>query len=239
MGVPSIIGINIQQIINNFLPSVMRQPKNINYLTALATDTTTLESQAMANVLGGLTYAVWSGSTNYVITNRVTVGLITYECILTPPVGLFPATINTTYWLVINSDNIGLNERLNYNCGMLQLQYVLNKRFNYTQGTWTGTNILPPYNNSVPNIYIVTNPSYPPILYSSPNGYQTTYTAPKGASQFWYCPPNGFTTAGLFNYTIYVPIALATAMGAMYVGIITGEVNKYNAAGITFNVTTY
>ena len=243
MGFPSITGLNIGQILNNILPPILRQPKNMNYLSCLAGDITTLESQVRSNILAGNLYSAWSGSTNYVITNRVTVGLITYECILTPSTGLFPPVLNTTYWLPINTDNIGLNERLNYNCGLLQLQYVLNKRFNFTQTGWAGTSILPPYNNTVPNIYIVTNPSYPPILFSSPNGYQTTYTAPKGASQFWFCPPNGFTTVGLYNYTIYVPSALASAMttnyGSSYIGIITSEVNKYNAAGLTFNITTY
>ena len=126
---------------------------------------------------------------------------------------------------------------------MLQLQYVLNKRFNFTQSGWTQTPILPPYGVASGNIYIVTNPSYPPILYSAPNGYQTTYTSPKEASQYWYCPPNGFITAGLYNYTIYVPHSLSVAMNVnyntSYIGVITTEVNKYNAAGLTFNIITY
>ena len=234
---PTIINIDINQKAADIHVPILRQPKFMALLTAFSSPTVKLQNDISANVIGGLSYSAWLIGTTYNFGDRVTYGIASHEYINTvASAGNYPTDSN--YWAQVSSDTIGLSERLNYNCSTMQLEYILNNRFNIIPG-----GKIPPYDNTAGNIYIVTNQSYPRVLYSGRgNGTGNSWTALNSASKHWFCP-RGNPPSGNFNYTIYVPNALITAVGIvegpLLIGNIKNETNKYNAVGLTFNTVTY
>ena len=73
----------------------------------------------------------YSSGAAYVKTNRVRFNNRIYECIVAPPGIGYPPT-NTAYWIQIQADWRGVNERVAYNGQKLILEYILNRWFNTT-----------------------------------------------------------------------------------------------------------
>ena len=232
---PQLIPINVDlQSVNLNVP-VLRNPKISALIAAFLKPTKNLQTDISSNYLGDTTYAAWNTGVNYVIGDRRSFGTGQYEC---EKANLSDATnlpSNPTYWYKISDDNIGITERLNYNCQKMQLEYILNKRFNNI------TSILPPYGSGAGNIYIVTNPSLSKIAWIGKNNAVSSYIKPLTAVNAYYLTDSLSSVATSYNYTIYVPNALVTALGGMTkaAAMISLETNKYNATGLTFNVTHY
>ncbi len=213
-----------------------RLPNITTFLHIIAKKTIQwLHDIVFSDYLYGTSYSQYSGGA-YVVGDRVTygngvLGIASYECYVANT-GKLPTDSN--YWLVISTDNIGLEERKTFNAQLLKLEYVLNRRFNPTGTT-------PPFGSTYNNIYIVNNPSYAQILYSSTQDNDGTYTAPSSSNTQFYCPL-GNPPTGNFNFTIYVPSAILSGLANTQTQakqLITSEVNKYNTVGITFNVQHY
>jgi hypothetical protein len=231
---PQLIPINVDlQEVNLNVP-ILRQPKLSALIAAFLNPTKNLQTDISSNYLGGTTYAAWNTGVNYAIGDRVSFGTGQYEC---EKANLSHGTnlpSNPTYWNKITDDNIGLNERLNYNCQKMQLEYILNKRFNNI------TSILPPYGSGAGNIYIVTNPSQSTIAWIGKNNAISSYIKPLTAVNAYYLTDSLSSVGTSYNYTIYVPNYIYTALGSTKaIAIISLEVNKYNATGLTFNITHY
>ena len=80
---------------------------------------------------GDVVSAMYSGTIVYIKANRVRYNNRIYECIVTPPaIGYDPSNVN--YWIQIQTDWRGVNERLAYNGQKLILEYVLNRWFGTT-----------------------------------------------------------------------------------------------------------
>lgn len=187
--------------------------------------------------LNGSSYPLFNGSTNYTIYDTVRYGRAAYWCIQTPAAGLFPLPTDTTYWYKILDDYIGLNERSKYSAQKVMLEFALNRRF-------SPLTITPPFGPSVTSIYISNNMvNKVPVLYSAPSGTNTnTWTAPNSSTRFWYSSLGNPTTVPQYNYTIYVPSAIFSAIDsnpneARY--IIIQEVDRYGLAGLLYDIQTY
>src|ERR1035437_4545947 len=226
---PVIVPINVNTMATNVVVPVLRKPKLLAYIYALLTGTTTTQNDIATNYLGGLIYIAWGQSVNYALNDRISYGSAQYECIQANYSTLLNSPSNPLFWYKICSDNIGVNERLNYNCSLMQLEYALNKRFN------SATSILPPYNSGVGNIYITTNANLPRIAYRGRNNAVSSWVAAQSATSFYFHTKGNPTLTGN-NYTIYVPAVILSYYSDL---IIINETNKYNAVGLTFNIISY
>lgn len=244
--IPELIDINIQQRTADIHVPILRQPKFMALLLAYISPTLKLQGDITNNILGstltgsGTGYSVWTVGVNYAIGDRVVSGRFVYECLQANNSSTVPVS-DTTFWYRLSTDNIGLNERLNYNCQRMQLEYILNKRFNNV------SSIYPPYDQPSGNIYISTNPSYPNILWCARgNGNASgSFTAPNSSNRFYYCGREAdiYTSVHSTNYLINAPTTLLTSIGNGDSGqggnIVKTEVLKYTAVGLTFDIAAY
>ena len=228
---PDLINIDTNQKAADINVPILRQPKFMALLLAYLSPTVKLQNDISNNYLGNLSYSTYNSSTPYAVNDRVTSGRSSYECI---KANTGAALTDTNYWYKISDDIIGLSERLNYNCQKMQLELILNKRFN------TISSIYPPYNSIAGNIYIVTNPSLPRIAWLGRNNAVSSYVKTKNSTKFNY-HPKALSSLGSNNYTIWVPGALISSLGGgtAYKQVIANEVNKYNAVGLSFYIDHY
>lgn len=240
---PSLININVNQKGSDNNVPILRQPKFMAFLKSLLSPIIKLQGDIASNYIGGLTYSNWNSGTTYSYGDRVTLPMLSgnasYEYInATPSSG--NAVTDTNYWYKLTSDNIGLAERLNYNASKMQLEYILNRRF-------SPSTVVPPFDAAHSSIYIVNNGGFARILWSGRGTNAGGYVAPNSATTFYYCPTN----SGLSNYfstknfTIMVPTAILNSIGFNPPNqldakrMIAKETEKYNTAGITFDVQPY
>lgn len=229
---PSLTYIDLQLQAKNTNVPILRQAKMTALINNFIAPQIKKQGDIKDNLLAGVVYSAWLNNVNYALGDRVTVVRNSYECIV-PNINNYVTDPN--YWYQVNDDNIGITEKLNYNCGLLQLEYVLNNRFN------TITSILPPYNNTVGNIYITTNPVYPKIAWIGRNNSLSSYIKSKNSTKFFY-HTDAFTSLPLPNYYIHVPNLILTLIGASTLNgqqVIRNEVDKYNAVGLTYDVVHY
>lgn len=232
---PDLIDVNTNQKATDLNVPILRQRKFLALLFAYLTPTVKLQGDIKDNLLAGVSYPAYSGSTAYVFGDRVSVGRISYECI---QANTGAAVTDTNYWYMVNDDNIGMTEKLNYNCSKMQLEYILNKRFNNL------THIDPPYSAAEGNIYIETNSSLPRIAWIGRNGAASSYIKPLSSNNFYYHPKN-FNYTPNENYFIWVPHTILDLLGYTPpntpdgIKVIRNEVDKYNAVGLTYNVQGY
>ena len=161
------------------------------------------------------------------------------------------AYINATgasaiYWVKVQDDFIGANERALYNASRLVFEYALNKWF-YNSNTH--------YRNPVSgnsDIYIVPNVRDSDMLFMGPagNGYNfipAAYGEAMPYTNLTSAPPSAF------DFTIHFPVAIyndlvstaveaavtATHNSALRDSIVMAFADKLNAAGMTYNIITY
>ncbi|HKC67698.1 MAG TPA: hypothetical protein VKG26_05675 [Bacteroidia bacterium] len=230
---PDLINIPTSQKASDINVPILRQPKFMALLLAYLSPTIKLQGDISNNYLGSLTYIAYNNSTSYIVGARVTSGRASYECI---QANTGAPLLDTNYWYKISDDTIGLSERLNYNCQTMQLEYILNKRFNNL------TSIYPPYDNPSGNIYIVSHPGTPRIAWIGRNNAISSYIKPLSANKFYY-HTDAFATLNGTNYTIWVPGTLVNNIAPSnplnYAQVVANEVNKYNAVGLTFDIQAY
>jgi hypothetical protein len=234
---PDLINIDTIQKAADINVPILRQPKFMALLLAYLSPTRKLQDDIFNNYLGSLsyTYSTWVAGNAYNVGDRVTAGRSSYECIQANTDATVTIT-NTTYWYKVSDDIIGLSERLNYNCQTMQLEYILNKRFNNIPG---GT--VPPYSHAAGNIYIETNPSLPRIAWIGRNNAISSYIKRNNSTNFYY-HTKGTPNIGKNNYTINVPTTVLSNLSSDPTDaeqIIITETNKYNSVGLTFDVAPY
>lgn len=227
--------INFTALFSNLNIPKLRTLAHTAWLNILSTPLVLIQDWFTKRV-NGYVYPTFNNATNYSVNAYVLYGRASYVCILTPSTGLNPLPTNIIYWYKILDDYIGLNERSHYSAQKVMFEFALNRRF-------SPTTITPPFGSTIPSIYIVTNFSSPVILWSAPAGTDTfTYVAPNSSISFWYSMLGNPTITPFYNFTIYVPSAVISATAptvseAFY--IITQEANRYNMAGLTFNIIQY
>ncbi len=226
---PDLIDIPTNQRAADINVPILRQPKFMALLLAYLKPTVKLQSDISQNYLGSLTYLSYNILTHYTVGSRVTSGRSSYECI---QANTDKPLTDTNYWYKVSDDNVGLSERLNYNCQKMQLEYILNKRFNTIPG---GTS--PPFSNAAGNIYIVSHHGLPRIAWIGRNNAISSYIKPLNANKFYY-HTDGLANLNGTNYTIYVPAAIYTISTDMP-DQIRNETNKYNAVGLNFDIQPY
>lgn len=205
------------------LPPALRQVRILAFLRVLAIP---LQSKwnDFLEFISGSSYTNFSDVTFYVVGDRVKYGQSIYECIL-PIVGVIP--YDTTYWLLINKDFVGCDARVKFNSQKMVFEYVL-------------------------NLYLNTTPTTLPLIYTTRNTVDVNgfYIGVDGVSELGELGTSvnqddflGTSyTLGQYAMTIYVPLALYTALASTAAdreAIVRNIADRYVLAGIEYNVLTY
>lgn len=228
--------IDFEQLADNLNIPILRKAKHTAWLNILVSPLMKV-GEWWDKRLSGSSYPVFNGATDYAIYGTVQYGRASYWCIETPPTGLYPLPTDPTYWYKILDDYIGLDERSKYSAQKVMLEYALNRRF-------SPLTITPPFGPTPVSIYIQNNQiNTPRILWCAPKSTNTlSWIAPKSSTRLWYTTYGSPTLTAQYNFTIYVPAAIyaaidPTPLQADY--LISQEVDRYNTAGIKYNIQSY
>ena len=223
----TIYDIDFQLMADNLNSPTKRKPKITAFLNCLVFPLQWLRDLFFNDYIGGMKYPAFSKITLYNPGDRVTYGdRANYQNIVQ---SLNISPYNTAYWIKIQDIYLGLDERKHYNAQKIMLERVLNTYFNITP-------------LSSPTIYINNNPITAKSFIVFPAGVPSAIVYPAGTLQPQYVYPAGYTLATQYNYTIYVPIALFTAIDPTPTtaeSIIRALVDKYNTSSLTYNIVTY
>jgi len=208
------------------LPPDKRNNNFVAFLSALLTPAQWVRNLWMGTYRTGTTAPVWDSTAIYSKYERVTYNKIIYES-YTDSNTANPT--DTTHWIVVQNNFIGLTERLVYNGGCLTLTWALNK--------WFGTTFVQPPSQSP--IYIQTNVVTAPIFRVGKTEDKSSSISTLTSTEFVGISA-GITTQ--INMTIFVPVAVYNALDAGMVNndkIFRNFSDKYIPAGIIYNLTTY
>jgi hypothetical protein len=134
----------------------------------------------------------------------------------------------TTSWEIIQSNFVGVEERVRYNAQKIVFEWALNR--------WFSTTFRQPPNTS--DIYI-TN-VIPPVSVFRVGGDESNSSQvfTKHSSEFII---NSYSFNAISNFTIHVPLAVYNALGdaSNREGIFRSFADKYVAAGLSYSISTY
>lgn len=174
----------------------------------------------------GSTAQEWLDTSTYAKYDRVIYTIYVYESLVD---GNTAAPTDATAWRIVQQTFIGLNERLSYNTAVLILTAALNKQYK--------TTFRQPNDQS--DIYIIGYPKPPSVFIVGGSESNSSKVARKTSSEFIV---NAYSFSGYVNMSIYVPVATYNALDPIPANcdkIIRAYVDKYIAAGITYNIITY
>lgn len=220
----SIFNVNIFQKVSEVTPPDKRSSRFMKWLYALNTPVDADQSKLNMYRLGA-DYPNWAAGT-YNQYDRVIYGEGVYESLVN---GNTSVPTDTRYWRLYLSYFIGAEERIYYNHQKLTLEWALNRRFQTTFRQ-------PPL---IPDIYITRNlrPVYPFIVGAIEEESSVVYD--DVSSEFII---DSYTFATFYNFTIWFPVAVYNALSvdpAARDRIIGNFVDRYNTAGLLYNIQTY
>ena len=220
----SIFSFNTSIITEQLLPPLLRKVKFLAWLKVLVAPIQNKWSLIFEDFKNGNPYTDYLILNSYIRGDRVRYeDNAIYECILNASSGNTP--LNSAYWVKVNDTFIGVDERLSYNSQTIILEHSLNKWFRNESAT--------------DQIYITTHQIINTVFQMGNNGrYSSTMSNLGGTT--WMGNDPSYTTQ--YNFTVYIPTALFLTLGtdtANRENNIRGFVDKYNLAGIKYNVTTY
>lgn len=172
------------------------------------------------------TAQAWLNTTTYAKYDQVVYNIYVYMSLVDNNTAV-PTDPNS--WLVIQTNFIGMSERILYDCQLLVLTYALNKRFK--------TVFRQP--NNVSDIYIGT--FMKPISVFVVGGVEANSSKVYSNTSSEYVI-NAYSFTAYVNMTIYVPVAVYDALDTIDANrqiIIRSFANLYMAAGIIYTITPY
>lgn len=223
---PSIYDFDVDISAPDLMPPVLRKDAHKAWFKVLLKPIQYLWSLIFEDYKEGTTYSAWSNAVGYSVGTRIRyTDKANYECIQ----GAFGNTqspLNTLYWMKIQDNFIGANERVKYNSQIIVFEYALNKWF---------INLL-----AVDQIYITNNATSNQMIM----GQISTYSS-KISNNSMYSPTfmgNAYTPTQ-YDFTINFPVALFNALPPASnpdkEQLIRNFADKYKLAGMNYNIITY
>jgi len=225
----SIYDINYALAWSNLLPTTKRKTKMLAWGTALLKPLQWLRDLFFGDYADGASYALWAYFVYYNQGDRV-VGLNkrVYEALIaTPPFpsAFFPDTNNTTYWIEVTDNFIGVRERAKYNSEIIVLEYALNKWYRVP--------------TSDPQIYIANNNVASGFLM----GASSATSSVMAADSYYSTSYMGLTyTPVAYDFTVFVPVVLFATLGSTLANRennVRSFVDKYKLAGLQYDIQTF
>lgn len=208
------------------LPPDKRQSKMKSFITALLSPAQWVRDLWLSEYKTGSTANEWLNTTTYAKYARVIYNIYVYESLIDVNNAL-PS--DPTAWRVVQTNFIGLSERLLYNTKKLTLEYALNKRFK--------THFRQPPN--VSDIYILANMKTLSVFLVGGSEDISSKVYSNTSTEFVI---DAYNFGAYVNMTIYIPVAVYNALDAIAINrdkIVRSFVDQYLAAGIIYTITTY
>jgi hypothetical protein len=226
----SIFDINYQSTGKTALPPSKRLPKWLAWIYSLLKPMQYLRDLFFDTFIGGANYNIFDAGQFYSYGDRaVWFDNTVVECLNdVPKLGSVSAPdITPENWIVVSENFIGVDERIYYNPQIIVFEWALNRWFRNETAT--------------DQIYIQTNTTYSDFFllgdtseYSSTMSNDTTFAM--------YYMGDAYTAALITDFTIFVPTALFNTLGATTQDreeAVKNIADKYNAAGIKYDIQTY
>jgi len=223
----SIYQIDTSYVSEQLTPPKLRNVKLLAWLKVLLKPISNLFDVNFLDYKIGNVYTDYSGATTYSFGDKVMyIDKSIYELIVATSTGVDP--VNTTNWIKINDVFIGCDERIKYNAQKLLFEYALNKFF-----------LVPVVGDQ---IYIDNQITFETPFIMGNTGDLSSSMPTNSINQISYLG-NAYTyTSSSYDYTIYVPIAIFTALGTNTTNrenAIRFFADKYNLSGLIYNVIAY
>lgn len=232
----SIYQIDADYVANQLTPPKLRNVKMVAWIKVLVAPLQKFAGKTLSRYKQGDTSLDYSGATTYNFGDRVIyTDKSIYEATYVDSDGVaqsFSGVIptNTAFWTLINTVFIGSDERSKYNAQKLLFEYALNRFFRVAA-------------SPADQIYITNN-----FIDSGQNFLMNT-----GSNDSSLMPLNSMYQIdymGLFptyqtntnDYTIFVPIAVFTALGDTNdnrINAVKNFADIYNLAGMRYDVQSY
>lgn len=207
-------------------PPQLRRPRQLSWLNVLSYPLQWLRDWFFDTYIGGANYATWSGIVFYSAYERVihSDGCV-YEAMVAN-VAKNPSN-NPDTWYKLQDTFIGVDERLKYNSQIIVYEYALNRWFRNIGAT--------------DQIYIVNNEtSSDSMLLANTSNISSLMANDPAFSQYYM--GNTYSPSAQYDYTIMFPAALFATLGATVQdqeNAVRNIANKYNMAGMSYNIITY
>ncbi len=209
------------QIIGEQLtPPVLRTTKQLAWINTLTAAIQNLWSLIFEDYRVGSVYPDYGFFTQYYVGDRVLFAdKSIYECISN---SLNISCLDTTKWVKVNDIFIGSDERVKYSAQKLLFEYALNKFF-ISSGIYITNNFI-----DVGDVFVMDTDSTESSVMPLDSFYQEDYM-----------DLSATYASGIYDYTIFVPIADYTSLGSSANAIIRTFADKYNLAGMQYDIQTY
>lgn len=212
------------------IPPVLRQPKQLDWLSTILSPIQKLRDRVFFDYKEGVesVYNDFNIGSSYILGDMVIwADKCVYQAIYTTSFsGIYPN--NTTYWLKTQEIFIGVDERVKYSSQKFLFEYALNRYFRLEQ----------------PNdlIYIVNNFYVNASFVMGNSGEYSSAMPNNSIYQSQYLNDNYTYSASDYDYTIYFPVVPYTALASTASDremIVRNFADKYNLAGMRYNILTY
>lgn len=201
-------------------PPVLRTTKQIAWINTLTAAVQNLWSLIFEDYRVGSVYPDYGFFTQYYVGDRVLFAdKSIYECISN---SLNISCLDTTKWVKVNDIFIGSDERIKYSAQKLLFEYALNKFF-ISSGIYITNNFI-----DVGDVFVMDTDSTESSVMPLDSFYQEDYM-----------DLTATYASGIYDYTIFVPIADYTTLGSSANAIIRTFADKYNLAGMQYDIQTY
>lgn len=223
----SIYSIDFAKRVVQLLPPDKRFTKHIAWVKALMKPLQWFRDLWFGEYLTGSTAGQWNSGVTYAKYARVRYSKSIYESLVDGNVNNLPT--DTAYWMQVQENFIGLQERILYNSQKLVLEFALNKWFDTTFRQ-------PP---AQPDIYITRNAIGVDVF--RVGGVESNSSISFGNVSSEYVV-NQYSFAAQPNFTINIPVAVFNALdptGQNNENIVRDFVNRYVAAGLLYTIQTY
>ena len=202
------------------MPPVLRTDKQLSWINTLTAHVQNLWSLIFEDYRVGSVYPDYGFFTQYYVGDRVLFAdKSIYECISN---SLNISCLDTTKWVKVNDIFIGSDERVKYSAQKLLFEYALNKFF-ITSGIYITNNFI-----DVGDVFVMDTDSTESSVMPLDSFYQEDYM-----------DLTATYASGIYDYTIFVPIADYTTLGSSANAIIRTFADKYNLAGMQYDIQTY
>ena len=227
----SIYDLDVYYVSEKLTPPELRTSKRLDWINTLLTPIQKKHNEGFGltdSFKTGLLLLFWNNANFYNIGDQVRVGIARYEN-LNPGSGVFPVG-NPNEWLLIETDFVGTDIRKNIYAGKMSMEFILNLYFNTTPTT-------------TPTIYIQTQGSATPTMMMNNDSSPFLNYMPSDSlfSQIYMASISTYY-AGLVNFFVYVPNAIFLGLGvntADRKNTVRGIVDRYNTAGMTYDIIPY
>lgn len=223
----SIYSIDFAKRVVQLLPPDKRMGKHVAWMKTLMKPLQWFRDLWFGEYLTGTTAAPWNSGVTYAKYARVRYSKSVYESLVADNLNNIPN--DAAYWMQVQENFIGLQERIQYNSQKLVLEFALNKWFDTTFRQ-------PP---AQPDIYITRNEIGIPVFRAGGVEGISSVSFANGSSEYVI---NQYDFSAQPNFTIHIPVAVFNALdpaGQNNESIVRDFVNRYVAAGLIYTIQTY